>query len=85
MGTFNCIAERPGSSNLKNDRYTFKNVQFIGDTGSGKTKQKRQYLTVREYLLHIRQPQYQHSKVKEHLRVCGNGEFRIFPLPQVPS
>ena len=37
------------------------------------------------YRQHIRQPQYQQLKVEEHLRVCGNEEFRIFPLPQMRS
>ena len=35
------------------------------------------------YRQHIRQPQHQQLKVEEHLRVCGNGEFRIFPLRQM--
>ena len=35
------------------------------------------------YRQHIWQPQYQQLKVEEHLRVCGNGEFRIFPLRQM--
>ena len=33
----------------------------------------------------IRQPQYQQLKVEGHLRVCGNGEFRIFPLLKMRS
>ena len=38
---------------------------------------------VRVYWQHIEQPQYQQLKAKEHLRVCGNGEFPIFPLLQM--
>ena len=37
------------------------------------------------YRQHIRQPQYQQLKVEEHLRVCGNSEFQIFPLLQMRS
>ena len=40
---------------------------------------------VRVYRQHIRQPQYQQLKVEGHLRICGNGEFRIFPLLQMRS
>ena len=40
---------------------------------------------VRVYRQHIRQPQCQQLKVEGHLRVCGKGEFPIFPLPQVRS
>ena len=38
---------------------------------------------VRVYHQHIRQPQYQRLKVEGHLRVCGSGEYRIFPLLQM--
>ena len=41
--------------------------------------------SVRVYRQHIRQPQYQQLKVEGHLRVCGNGEFQIFPLLQMRS
>ena len=37
------------------------------------------------YRQHIWQPQYQQLKVEGHLRVCGNREFRIFPLLQIHS
>ena len=37
------------------------------------------------YCQHIRQPRYQQLKVEGHLRVCGNGDFRIFPLLQMRS
>ena len=32
------------------------------------------------YHQHLQQPQYQQLKVEGHLSVCGNKEFRIFPL-----
>ena len=32
---------------------------------------------------HIRQPQHQLLKVEGYVRVCGNGEFWIFPLLQL--
>ena len=54
----------------------------IGETGEGKTKLRDR---VRVYHQHIRQPQYQQLKVEGHLRVCGNGEFQIFPLSQMRS
>ena len=53
--------------------------EHIGETGEGKTKLKDR---VRQ---HIRQPEYQQLKVEVHLRVCGNGEFQIFPLLQMHS
>ena len=56
--------------------------EYIGETGEGKTKLTDR---VRVYRQHIRQPQYQQLKVEGHLRVCGNGEFRIFPLLQMRS
>ena len=56
--------------------------KYIGETGEGKTKLRDR---VRVYCQHIRQPQYQQLKVKGHLRVCGNREFRIFPLLQMHS
>ena len=46
-------------------------------TGFGKTKLRDR---VRVYRQHIRQPEYQKLKVEEHLRTCGKGIFKIFPL-----
>ena len=34
---------------------------------------------------HIRQPEYQKLKIEEHLRTCGKGTFKIFPLLQMQS
>ena len=34
---------------------------------------------------HIRQQKYQELKVEGHLKVCGNGEFQIFPFLQMRS
>ena len=56
--------------------------EYIGETGEGKTKLRDR---VRVYRQHIRQPQYQQLKVEGHLRVCGNGEFRIFSLLKMRS
>ena len=56
--------------------------EYIGETGDGKTKLRDR---VRVYRYQIWQPQYQQLKVEGHLRVCGNGEFRIFPLLQKRS
>ena len=72
------------------DRFNLINVvicdkckeEYIGETGEGKTKLRDR---VRVYRQHIRQPQYQQLKVEGHLRVCGNGEFQIFPLLQMRS
>ena len=54
--------------------------EYIGETGEAKTKLRDR---VRMYRQHIRQPQYKQSKVKGYLRVCGKGDFRIFPLLQI--
>ena len=51
------------------------NEEYIGVTGEGKTKLRDR---VRVYPQHIRQLHYQQLKVEGHLRVCGNGKFRIF-------
>ena len=51
--------------------------KYIGDKGEGKTKLRD---IVGVYRQHMRQLQQQQLKFKGHLRVCGNGEFRIFPL-----
>ena len=56
--------------------------EFIGETGEGKTKLRDR---VRVYRQHIRQQQCQQLKNEGHLRVCDNGEFRIFPLLQMCS
>ena len=56
--------------------------EYIGETGEGKTKLRDRF---RVYRQHIRQPQYQQLKVEGHLRVCSNGEFRIFPFLQMHS
>ena len=51
--------------------------EYIRETGEGKTKLRDR---VSVYHQHIQQPQYQQLKVEGHLSVCGNKEFRIFPL-----
>ena len=56
--------------------------ECIGETGEGKTKLRDR---IRMFGQHIRQPEYQQLKVEGHLRVCGNGEFQIFPLLQMRS
>ena len=56
--------------------------EYIGETGEGKTKLRDR---VGVYCQHIWQLQYQQLKVQGHLRVCGNGEIRIFPLLQKHS
>ena len=56
--------------------------EYTGETGIGKTKLKD---SVRVYRQHIRQPEYQKLKVEEHLRTCGKGIFKIFPLLQMRS
>ena len=53
----------------------------MGETGTGKTKLR----PVRVYQQHIKQPEYQKLKVKEHLRICGEGTFKVFPLLQMQS
>ena len=56
--------------------------EYTGETGIGKTKLRDR---VRVYRQHIRQPEYQKLKVEEHLRTCGKGIFKIFPLLQMRS
>ena len=56
--------------------------EYTGETGAGKTKLRDR---VRVYWQHIRQPEYQKLKVEEHLRTCGKGTFKIFPLLQIWS
>ena len=55
--------------------------EYIGETGVGKTKLRDR---VRVYQQHIRQPEYQ-KLLEEHLRTCGKGTFKIFPLLQMQS
>ena len=61
--------------------YTCKK-EYIGETGEGKTEIRER---VKVYCQHMRQPQYEQLKAKQHLRVCGNSEFWIFPLLQMRS
>ena len=56
--------------------------ECIGQTGKRKPKLRDR---VRVYCQHIRQLQYEQFKAEGHSRVCGNGEFRIFPLLQMGS
>ena len=37
------------------------------------------------YQQHIRQPGYKKLKIEEHLKTCGKGAFKIFPLLQIQS
>ena len=56
--------------------------EYTVETEIGKTKLRDR---VRVYRQHIRQPEYQKLKVEEHLRTCGKGTFKIFPLLQMRS
>ena len=56
--------------------------EYTDETGIHKTKLKDR---VRVYRQHIKQPEYQKPKVEEHLRTCGKGNFKIFPLLQMRS
>ena len=47
--------------------------EYTGETGVGKTK------------FRDRKPEYHKLKVEEHLRTCGKGTFKIFPLLQIRS
>ena len=49
--------------------------EYIGETGINRQKLRDR---VRIYRQHIRQPKYQMFKTEEHLRNCGNGQFKIF-------
>ena len=54
--------------------------EYIGETGEGRTVLRDR---VRIYVQHIKNPQYQMLKVEEHLRTCGNGNFKILPFFQL--
>ena len=56
--------------------------EYIGETGINRQKLRDR---VRIYRQHIRQPKYQMLKVEEHLRNCGNGQFKIFRFLKMRS
>ena len=56
--------------------------EYIGEIGEGKTKLRDRVIVFPQQ---IPQPQYQQLKAEGQLRVCGNGEFQIFPLLQIRS
>ena len=56
--------------------------EYTSEPGVGKTKLR---YPDRVYQQHIRQPEYQKFKVKEHLRAGGKGTLKIFPLLQMQS
>ena len=56
--------------------------EYTGETGIGKTKLRG---CVRVYRQHITQPVYKKLKIEEHLKTCGKGAFKIFPLLQMQS
>ena len=64
------------------DRTPLTVRQYTGESGVGKTQLRDR---VRVYRQHIRQPEYQKLKVEEHLRTCGKGTVKIFPLLQLRS
>ena len=95
-GTFNCNDKRCECCNylLINDHYTFKNVQitfklknrFICDSFN------LIYVVIcdtckEEYIRETGKGKTKDNQIvsSTHLRVCGNGEFWIFPLLQMPS
>ena len=56
------------------------NEEYIGETGIGKSKLRDR---VRVHRQHIKQPEYATCNVSKHLRTCGRGNFKIFPLLQL--
>ena len=95
-GTFNCNDKRCECCNylLINDHYTFKNVQitfklknrFICDSFN------LIYVVIcdtckEEYIRETGEGKTKDNQIvsSTHLTVCGNGEFWIFPLLQMPS
>ena len=95
-GTFNCNDKRCECCNylLINDHYTFKNVQitfklknrFICDSFN------LIYVVIcdtckEEYIRETGEGKTKDNQIvsSTHLRVCGKGEFWIFPLLQMPS
>jgi len=57
---------------------TCKN-EYIGQT----SRMLKERINI--YRQHIRQPQYQMIKVEEHLRICGEGKFQVFPFFKLKS
>ena len=58
------------------------NEEYIGETGERQTRVRDR---VQVYQKHIRQPQYQLLKCKEHFQTCGKGQFKIFPFFKLRS
>ena len=56
--------------------------EYASETGIGKIKLRD---PVRVYRKHITQPEYQKLKVEKHLKTCGKGTFKVFPLLQMRS
>ena len=58
------------------------NEEYIGETGEEKTRVRDR---VSVYRQHIRQPHYQQLKCEEYFRICGKGQFKIFPFFKIHS
>ena len=48
-----------------------------GENGIGDSKLRDRVVIYRQ---HIRQPEHEKLKVEKHLRICGKGNFTIFPF-----
>ena len=56
--------------------------KYIWETGVGKRRLSDRIRVNRQ---HIKQPEHQKLKVKEHTRICGRGSFKIFLFLQMHS
>ena len=54
--------------------------EYIGETGIGKAKLRDRMRIYRE---HIRDPETEKLHVERHLRICGKGNFKVFPFFQL--
>ena len=56
--------------------------EYIGEIGAGDSKLRDR---VRIYRQQIRQPEHEKLKVEKDRRICGKGNFAIFPFLQFSS
>ena len=54
--------------------------EHVGGKDVGKTRLRDRVVIYRK---HIKQPEHQKAKVKEHIRIRGRGPFKIFPFVQM--
>ena len=85
VGVFKCPDKRSEccTSLLLGNSYTFKNVDKTFNLKTHFSCDSSNLLYIVICSTNIRQPEDQKLKVEEHLRTCGEGTFKIFPLLQM--